>query len=199
MNMKKLLAFAMAASLSVAVFAEEADDDDDEDAEIVETELETLMPRKQVGIWPAYFAIAEIPATDQAPDVIGLRVTIPCSTKQESVTGFDIGLWGRTTYFEGFMLNLLRNDVKDELSGVQVGLYNSAKQADKLGAQVGLWNEAGSIHGVQCGLVNTVGQGEGVQIGIINRAEELYGVQIGIVNVIRDAELQFCPVLNIGF
>ena len=125
MNMKKLLAFAMAASLSVAVFAEEADDDDDEDAEIVETELETLMPRKQVGIWPAYFAIAEIPATDQAPDVIGLRVTIPFSTKQESVTGFDIGLWGRTTYFEGFMLNLLRNDVKDDMSGAQVGLYNS--------------------------------------------------------------------------
>ena len=31
MNMKKLLAFAMAASLSVAVFAEEADDDDDEE------------------------------------------------------------------------------------------------------------------------------------------------------------------------
>ena len=85
MNMKKLLAFAMAASLSVAVFAEEADDDDDEDAEIVETELETLMPRKQVGIWPAYFAIAEIPATDQAPDVIGLRVTIPFSTSTSAM------------------------------------------------------------------------------------------------------------------
>ena len=198
MNMKKLLACAMAASLSVAVFAEEAEDDDD-DAEIVETELEAMAPRKQVGIWPAYFAIAEIPTTGQAPDVIGLRVTSPFSTKQESVTGFDVGLWGRTTYFEGFMLNLLRNDVKDELSGVQVGVYNSAKQADMFGAQFGLWNEAGSIRGVQCGLVNTVGQGEGVQIGIINRAEELYGVQIGIVNVIRDAELQFCPVLNIGF
>lgn len=198
MNMKKLLAFTVAAAMSTGVFAEDVDDDDDE-ADVVETEIEASAPRKQVGIWPAYFAIAEIPVTGQAPDVIGLRVTIPFSTKQESVTGFDVGLWGRTTYFEGFMLSLIRNDVKDELSGVQCGIYNSARQADLFGAQFGLWNEAGSLRGIQCGLVNTVGQGEGLQIGIINRAEEMYGLQIGIVNVIRDAELQFCPVLNIGF
>ncbi len=130
---------------------------------------------------------------------MGLRITIPFSTRQESVTGFDVGFWGRAQYFEGFMCSLLRNDVKDELAGVQIGVYNTAHSADLLGVQIGLWNEAGSFRGCQAGIVNTAGQAYGCQIGIINRAEEMYGFQLGLVNVIRDAELSFCPVLNIGF
>ena len=47
--------------------------------------------------------------------------------------------------------------------------------------------------------MNTVGSMQGVQIGIINRAEELYGFQLGIINVIRDAEVAFFPIVNIGF
>ena len=86
-----------------------------------------------------------------------------------------------------------------ELSGLQVGLYNSATQADLLGFQVGLWNEAGSFRGFQVGLVNTVGVAQGFQVGVINRAEEMYGFQVGVINVIRDAELTFCPLVNIGF
>lgn len=197
MNMKKLLAFTMAASLAMSIFADDFDDEEEDEDPTAETEV--VVQQKQVGTWPAFFAIAEIPTSAQAPDVIGLRLTIPFSTKQESVTGIDLGFWGRTTYFEGFMLNIFRNDVKDELSGVQVGLYNTARQADMIGGQVGLWNEAGSFRGAQVGLVNTCGCGEGVQFGIINRADELYGFQVGLINVIRCAELQFCPVLNIGF
>ena len=194
--MKKILfAAAVAFAFAGAVFADEANDSEEAapESQVVDA------PRKQVGVWPAFFAIGEIPSTNVAPDVIGLRLTIPYSTKHESVTGFDFGLWGRAQYFEGFMLNLLRNDVRDELSGIQVGVYNSAHQADLIGFQAGLWNEAGSIRGFQFGLVNTVGVAQGFQFGIINRAEELYGFQIGIVNVIRDAELTFCPLMNIGF
>ena len=47
--------------------------------------------------------------------------------------------------------------------------------------------------------MNVVSQMQGVQIGIINRAEELYGFQFGLVNVIRDGEIAFCPIVNIGF
>ena len=192
--MKKMLAFALAAALVAPVFAEGDDGDEDSlDLPVVET------PRKQVGVWPAFFCVGEIPSATTAPDIIGVRLTIPFSTKHENVTGFDVGLWGRAQYFEGFMCSVLRNDVKDELSGVQVGLYNSAGQADMIGVQVGLWNEAGSIRGVQAGAVNTAGIAQGIQIGVINRAEELYGFQIGLINVIRCADLQFCPVLNIGF
>ena len=33
----------------------------------------------------------------------------------------------------------------------------------------------------------------------IGTAEELYGFQLGIINVIRDAEVAFFPIVNIGF
>ena len=196
--MKKLLSVAVAA-LAIAASAQEKE----EEADLTPTDIVSNdvveQPRKQVGVWPAYIAVCEIPSAAQAPDVVGLRITIPFSTRQESVTGFDVGLWGRAQYFEGFMCSLLRNDVKDELSGVQIGIYNTAHSADLFGVQIGLWNEAGSFRGAQAGLVNTAGQGYGAQIGLINRCEELYGFQLGLVNVIRDAELQFCPILTVGF
>ena len=194
--MKKLFALALAAALVSPAFADVVETEET-DTNLEKPEFEA--PRKQVGAWPAFFAICEIPAAAQSPDVVGLRLTIPFSTRQESVTGFDIGFWGRAQYFEGCMCSILRNDVKDELTGIQVGLYNSAAQADLLGAQVGLWNEVGSMRGAQVGLVNVGGNVQGFQVGLINRSEELYGFQVGLVNVIRDAEIRFCPFVNIGF
>lgn len=193
--MKKLLTLAAVAALSINAFAQDAvtiNDSSDDGARVANAEA----AKKQFVAWPAFFAICELPET---PDLIGVRLTIPWSTKQESVTGFDIGLWARTQFFEGFAFNILRNDVKDQLTGVQVGLYNSAAQADALGLQVGLWNEVGTMNGLQVGVVNSAGALSGFQAGLINRAEELYGFQIGVINVIRDAELRFCPLINIGF
>ncbi len=193
--MKKLLTLAALAALSINSYAQESVDATDVvDDNPLAVQVEA--PRKQVAAWPAFFAVGDLPET---PDLIGLRITIPWSTKQESVTGFDLGLWARTQFFEGFAFNVFRNDVKDQLTGVQVSLYNSAAQADALGLQVGLWNEVGSMNGLQVGLVNTVGAMGGFQVGVINRAEELYGFQIGVINIIRDAEMRFCPVINIGF
>ena len=188
--MKKLITLAMIAAAVAPVFAQESEAKADEPAPAREER------GRGADVWPAFIAVCEFP---DAPDVVGLRLTIPFSTRQENVTGVDLGLWGRSLYFEGVQVNLLRNDVKDDASGVQVGLYNSAVQADLFGVQFGLWNETGSLRGVQAGLVNTVGSMQGVQIGIINRAEELYGFQLGIINVIRDAEVAFFPIVNIGF
>ncbi len=193
--MKKLLAFALAAVVAAPIFAADEEAEDDSIDNIPPAEA----PRKQTGVWPAFFAVSEIPSAPKTPDIVGLRITFPFSTKHESVTGIDVGLWGRAQYFEGFMCSVLRNDVKDFFTGFQVGLYNSVGQADMLGVQIGLWNEAGSIRGVQAGLINVAHQAQGIQFGLVNRAEEMYGFQVGLVNVIRDAELQFCPVLNIGF
>lgn len=194
-NMKKLFTLAAVAAFSIHSYAQDVADNvdfSDENPLAVQTDAS----RKNVAAWPAFFAIGDLPET---PDLVGLRITIPWSTKQESVTGFDVGLWARTQFFEGFAFNVFRNDVKDELTGVQIGLYNSAAQADALGLQVGLWNEVGTMNGLQVGIVNTVGAMGGFQVGIINRAEELYGFQVGVVNVIRDAEMRFCPLINIGF
>ena len=188
--MNKLFSLAVTAALALPVVAQEVAPAAEAPAQPREER------RRESNVWPAMIAICEYP---ESLDVIGLRLTIPFSTRQENITGFDVGLWGRALTFEGLMANVLRNDVKDDLAGVQVGLYNSAGGCDMLGVQVGLWNETGHICGCQAGLVNTAGEARGLQVGIINRSETMYGYQIGLVNVIRDAELQFCPIVNIGF
>ena len=196
--MKKPAMFAALFALTATAFAQEATlpDSDVNLDNPEEAVAETSAAPKQYAQWPAFFAIGEYPST---PDLVGIRITIPYATKQENVTGIDLGLWGRAQYFEGLQLNLLRNDVKDRAAAFQVGLYNSAGIADLFAFQFGLWNEAGSFRGVQGGLVNLSGNMSGVQVGLINRCEEMYGIQVGLINIIRDAELQFMPIANIGF
>ncbi len=144
--------------------------------------------------WPVWLAFNNT----KNVDVVGLRLTLPYG-EVEGVTGFDLGFWGSCRYFEGFQLNILRNEVLDVMGGAQVGVYNSAGRADLTGLQVGLWNEARSMRGVQVGLINVADTLQGFQVGLINRAESMYGFQIGGVNSIRESELAFFPIVNIGF
>ena len=144
--------------------------------------------------WPVWFAFND--ADDV--DVVGLRLNLP-SGQCEQVTGIDLGFIGRSQYFNGLQLNLLRNDVKDALAGWQIGCYNSAGLGETIGVQCGLWNEAGTIYGFQAGLVNLADYAKGFQIGVINRAEQMRGYQLGLINIIRGGEVPFCPLLNIGF
>ena len=203
--MKKLIAVAAIAAFVLPLCAADAASDMVTAEDVVDDlpveednglEVKVDAPRKNVALWPAFIAVWDFPET---PDLIGLRITIPCSTKQENVTGLDVGFWGRSEYFEGIQLNVLRNDVRDSLAGIQVGFYNSVARGDLLGVQVGLWSESMSQRGIQAGLVNVAGDMEGVQIGIINRCETMYGFQLGAINIIRDAEFQFMPILNVGF
>ena len=187
--MKKLFSIALVAAIAFPAFAQEAEKKADEQPQQEEH-------RRTSHVWPAFFAVCEFPAN---PDVMGLRLTLPFSTAQENVTGIDLGLWGRSLYFEGIQINVLRNDVKDDMAGFEVGLYNSIGSGDLLAMQVGLVNEASSIRGFQIGLLNMAGEARGFQVGLINRSDTMYGYQVGLINIIRDAELQFFPVLNIGF
>ena len=189
--MKTLIALALAAVVSAPIFAQDAQADD-------EAAAAPRADRRAVGTdpWPAFFALCEYPA---ASDIAGLRLTIPFSTRHVNVTGIDLGLWGRAQYFEGLQINVLRNDVRDNFAGLQVGIYNSAGSGDLFGVQVGIWNEANSMRGIQAGLVNVSGETEGIQVGLINRCDSMHGYQVGLINIIREAELKFFPVLNIGF
>lgn len=189
--MKKLLLVALAATLTASIFAEGTAATSQSAKEVQTTESQN-----KGLIWPAFFAFCEWPNT---PDIVGLRLTIPFSTRQESITGIDLGLWGVCKDFEGFQFNVLRNNVKDTFGGFQIGLYNSVNRGDLFSIQAGLWNEAQSFRGLQVGLVNLSGDAQGFQIGLINRTETMYGFQLGIINVIRDAELPMMPILNIGF
>ena len=189
--MKKLLALAVVATaVATSIAAEQPADDQAANKPAAKPEVQ------QSTIWPSVIAICEWPAS---PDVVGLRLTIPYSTRQETVTGFDLGFWGRCKDFEGVQVNVLRNDVKDTLGGIQVGCYNTANRADLFVIQAGLINETQSFRGFQVGVVNMTGDGEGLQVGLINRAETFHGFQVGVINVIRDAEVPVMPLLNIGF
>ena len=191
--MKKMLSLTLGACLAVTLFAEEAENK----TEAVTDDSVPTQPAPELSsIWPSPFAICQWP---RSPDVIGLRLTLPFSTSQLGVTGIDVGLWGYSRYFDGFQFNVLRNSVRDNMGGLQVGLYNSIGTGEMLGAQVGLWNEAESLRGLQVGLVNVIGEGTGFQVGVINRANTFSGYQVGVINVIRNSNLQFVPVLNIGF
>ena len=192
--MKKLLSLAALAAVSMSVCAQDLDDPESTDDVL---SLPEPGPASQkVSYWPAFLGVNEFPET---PDLVGVRFTIPWSTKQENITGFDIGFWGRSEYFEGVQFNVLRNDVKDVCSGVQCGVYNSVARGDLIGLQVGIWNESLAHRGVQVGIINVSGDTQGFQFGVINRSETMYGFQVGLINIIRDAEIQFCPVINIGF
>ena len=198
--MKKLFPLALVAAFAVPLCAQTPVSGNDTDDLAIEEdnslEVSAASTRSNAATWPAFIGVWEFPDT---PDLVGFRLTIPWSSRQENVTGVDFGFWGRSEYFEGFQLNVLRNDVKDSCSGVQAGIYNSVGRGDLFGVQVGLWNESLSQRGIQFGLVNVSGDSQGLQIGLINRSETMYGFQLGLVNIIRDAEFQFMPVVNVGF
>ena len=198
--MKKLFPLALVAAFAIPLCAETAAPETETDELALDDDnslaVQVDAPRKNAAMWPSFIGVWEFPET---PDLVGVRFTIPWSTKQENITGFDLGFWGRSEYFEGVQCNVLRNDVKDSCSGIQCGIYNSVARGDLLGIQVGIWNESLAHRGVQFGIINVSGDTQGFQFGIINRSETMYGFQVGLINIIRDAEIQFCPVINVGF
>ena len=196
--MKKLIPFALAAAVALPIFAVEKDVDEIDRENKAEAQPVAAPVEKKIesATWPAFFAVGQIP---HSCDVIGLRLTIPYSTSQENVTGIDLGLWGSSLSFEGLQVNVLRNVVVDDAAGIQLGIYNTIGNGDMLGLQAGLWNEAMCLRGVQLGLLNVANEAEGFQFGLINRADTFSGYQVGLINVIRSNEIQFFPILNIGF
>lgn len=182
--MKKLVMALSLALACVVAFAQET-------VPAAPASVKSSTPKATWPVWLAFNSASDV-------DVVGLRMTLFYG-KCESVTGFDLGFYGTARYFEGFQVNILRNEAQDVLSGCQVGIYNTAGRADLFGVQLGLFNEAASIRGCQVGIFNIANQLQGVQIGLVNRAESAYGFQGGIVNAIRDSELAFCPIVNVGF
>lgn len=190
--MKKVL-FTVTMAAACA-WAQEAVKPESEKAPENQAPQQAAPKKLEKASWPVWLSFN----STRNIDVVGFRITFPYGAC-EGVSGFDLGVFGRCRYMEGFQLNLLRNEAEDVLAGFQCGIYNTAGRADVLGLQAGLWNEAQSIRGVQAGVINIANAVTGFQIGLINRSESLYGVQVGAVNVIREGEWPFLPVINIGF
>ena len=194
--MKKILfSLTMAAASAWAqdVVTQETEQPSEPQAVQQQPARETKVKAEKAS-WPVWVAFN----STKNIDVVGFRLTLPYGAC-EGLTGFDLGIFGRCRYMEGFQLNILRNEAEDVMSGFQCGIYNTAGRADMLGVQVGLWNEAQSIRGIQAGVINIANAVSGFQVGLINRSESLYGVQIGAVNVIREGEYPFMPLINVGF
>jgi hypothetical protein len=129
-------------------------------------------------------------------DVAGLRLGIPYGIN-DSVTGLDFGLWGKSDYAWAIQVNVAENRVRDEMGGIQISCVNDAGHLT--GMQIGLWNQAPTMEGFQIGLLNLADNVNGLQIGVINRTELMHGYQIGLVNVIRESPVPFAPVINFLF
>jgi hypothetical protein len=192
--MKKMMLFSFAMVAACAWAQEPAKNDADGAKAAPAVQQPAREVKAEKAPWPVWVAFN----STKNIDVIGLRFTCPYGAC-EGLTGFDLGLFGRCRYMEGFQLNLLRNDAEDTMTGFQIGLYNTAGRADLLGIQIGLWNEAQTIRGIQAGIINVANSVSGFQVGLINRCESLYGVQVGAVNVIRSSEFAFLPLVNVGF
>ena len=194
--MKKILfslTLAAASAWAQDVVTQETEQPSEPQAVQQQPARETKVKTEKAS-WPVWVAFN----STKNIDVVGFRLTLPYGAC-EGLTGFDLGVFGRCRYMEGFQLNILRNEAEDVMSGFQCGIYNTAGRADMLGVQVGLWNEAQSIRGIQAGVINIANAVSGFQVGLINRSESLYGVQIGAVNVIREGEYPFMPLINVGF
>lgn len=171
-------------------------------------------------------------------EVAALRLCLPYGNNP-AITGLDLGLWGRSDRAWGLQINLFANEVdekmggaqlaacnlSEEVTGVQVGLWNSAttmsgvqcgglnftENCDFLqvglgnfsttmkGIQVGGWNNAPNYSGLQLGVINTTQSVEGYQIGLINRTDKMQGFQLGLINVISSSALPMFPVFNCVF
>ena len=183
--MKKTLMALCAVLACAAVFAQEAAP---APAPAAANASDTKAP------WPVWLAFNSVDDID----VVGLRLTLPYG-ECESVTGFDLGVYGRCRYFEGLQANILRNEALDVMAGRQACIHSTAGRADLTGLRVGLGNEVRSMRGVQVGIINVADSVQGFQVGLINRAESMYVFQIVGVNVIRESEIAFFPIVNLGF
>ncbi len=162
---------------------------------VVSVSVSSVFAQQQKGYDSVCFAFNNW-ICDESVDVVGLRLTLPYG-ECESLTGFDLGLWGTCQNMYGLQINLIRNNVIDQMAGIQIGCVNLA--GDAFGAQVGLWNQNLKAGTFSVGLVNIADHVDGFQIGLINRTETINGFQVGIVNVIRSSSVPFCPLVNFTF
>ena len=75
--------------------------------------------------------------------------------------------------------------VNGDMDGVSFGLFYDDIGGEMTGVQLGIVNTAGSLNGLQVGLVNFAGKG--------------YGLQIGLLNFFEDGIADCCPIFNYHF
>lgn len=100
----------------------------------------------------------------------------------------------------------IANFVNDLRHGLQIGVYNWARDANSSlpprimhGIQFGVVNQTADFSGAQIGFWNQAREVHGLQIGLVNTAESLHGIQIGLANFSRECPCPFLPLARIAF
>ena len=160
----------------------------------------------QVGV------LANYPAYIVKSNVYGMKLGLPLSGGEGSVSGVEFSLFGSSTYnvyglqfatlasaakyVEGFQFAAL-TCISKKLDGFQLSVVNVIK--DLYGVQLGAYNVVtNDANGAQIGAFNVAGAADGTQVGVINIATKC-GFQVGLINVIEDGWLPFCILFNYSF
>lgn len=77
------------------------------------------------------------------------------------------------------------NKAASNIYGFQIALANLATHTNVNGVQVGLYNRAKEVRGLQ--------------VGVVNVANNLYGLQIGLLNFHYTGLFYVAPIINFGY
>lgn len=148
----------------------------------VKTSLGGLGGNPATGLQLAFCAPLQIFPSNY--DVSGFRFNLVYG-RNSNLRGLDLGLVNHVTgVVEGFQFGVA--NLADDLSGLQIGCYNSAASSSAGFCQLGLVNIGRDI--------------SGVQIGLFNKCDTISGVQIGLLNFITQSDFViFCPIVNAQF
>ena len=132
--------------------------------------------------------------------VSGLRLNLIYG-RNRALRGLDLGLFNEVTErVEGFQLGV--GNLAGDLTGLQLGFFNSAASSEAGCCQLGVVNmlQGNESQGAMLGLFNMAGTMRGFQFGLINVCTTLDGCQLGVINIISQSDaLIFCPIFNAQF
>ena len=138
-------------------------------------------------------------AEEWQPIQLGITPDIAIFDRNTRIKGFTLDIWGEnpqdalaigivngsSATSAGFSLGVV--NYADSYNGVQLSLFNYAKD-NFAGWDISIANVTrGSMKGLQTGVVNYAGNLTGLQLGAVNYAEKASGgVQIGVINIIPE-------------
>lgn len=141
-----------------------------------------------VQIFPESFAVS------------GLRINLIFG-RNRALRGLDLGTVNEITErVEGMQLGV--SNLAGDVTGLQLGLFNSASSSEAGCCQLGAINllRGEDSQGTMLGMFNLAEGMRGFQFGVINICNTLDGCQLGLINIISQSEaLVFCPIFNAQF
>lgn len=115
-------------------------------------------------------------------------------------SGFlQLGVQNHVSRFKGAFQFGILNSADIFFGAIQLGILMNETSVFKGIAQVGIYNYSKVGKSVQLGIINISKKVVGMQIGVYNQTDTLTGIQIGLLNFVKNGQLPFFPIINIGW